>query len=238
MEWSTVSGGSVTGRVHSVLSHYEGKLYVCAGSDENGVNDFSDLHKYDLDIGFWTDMTSADSAYLPLSFLGGTAYNDALYLFFGWRRDLSTDSESVYRMSLSDATFRWELVSVEGDTTQAKSDSYAFSFNNNKFYLVGGYSGDSALLKNDFSEFDLSLSPVQLSYSPSNNVPLIRINHSFISMSGKLYLFGGEANENKMNDLWSYDYERDKWELLDTEGEIPAPRSHHGMAAEGSSMIV
>lgn len=183
-------------------------------------------------------MTSAENAYIPLSFLGGTAYSNALYLFFGWRRDISTDSEYIYKMNLSDSTFKWELVNVEGDIAQAKADSYAFSFNNNKFYIVGGYNGDSAMLKNDLSEFDLSLSPLQLSYSPSNSVPLIRINHSLIPMSGKLYLFGGEANGGKMKDLWSYDYEQDQWEPLDTEGEIPVPRSHHGMAAEGSSMIV
>jgi N-acetylneuraminic acid mutarotase len=52
-----------------------------------------------------------------------------------------------------------------------------------------------------------------------------RTGHDCIIVKEKIYLFGGTDDDDRKNDLHSYDVHMNKWTLLPSKGKVPLPRS-------------
>ncbi|KAL8778807.1 MAG: hypothetical protein Q9213_007242 [Squamulea squamosa] len=73
---------------------------------------------------------------------------------------------------------------------------------------------------------------------PEGQVPPARTNHTIVSWSEKLYLFGGTNGTQWFNDVWSYDPRQVAWTQLDCIGYIPAPREGHSAALVNDVMYI
>lgn len=59
--------------------------------------------------------------------------------------------------------------------------------------------------------------------------PSPRWGHTCCVIGDELVFFGGYADANYMNDLWTYDYHTQKWQEVITQGPKPSQRSNCSM---------
>jgi len=122
-------------------------------------------------------------------------------------------------------------------------------------YLVGGSScgnnsrGDTRrpspvplkkLHRLDLKSFRWSVVETKENKKGGYRYPPPRDGPSCCVYKGKMYLFGGDGNDGYFNDLWSFDFETDKWALLSPATppplstmpeSTPSHRSQHAMWA-------
>ena len=71
--------------------------------------------------------------------------------------------------------------------------------------------------------------------------PMPRASHSSVCHNDKLYVFGGQDDDNnKLGDLWEFDLTGKKWnEITQAEGDFcPKPRSGHTAVCRGDKMYI
>ncbi|KAJ5095650.1 hypothetical protein NUU61_005006 [Penicillium alfredii] len=73
---------------------------------------------------------------------------------------------------------------------------------------------------------------------PAGQIPPARTNHTIVSFSDKLFLFGGTNGVQWFNDVWSYDPRANAWTEMDCVGFIPTPREGHAAALVNDVMYV
>lgn len=74
-----------------------------------------------------------------------------------------------------------------------------------------------------------------------SSAPVQRASHSAAIHNDKLYVFGGQDDDNnKLGDLWEFDINAAKWtQLVPQEGEYtPIPRSGHTAVVNGDKMFI
>jgi len=81
-------------------------------------------------------------------------------------------------------------------------------------YVFGGYIGSEPT--NSFFVYDINFKMwrkvTSIKYMLSEK-PCPRAGHSAVTVKDFMYLFGGrDANKNKLNDLWRFNYRFDFWE--------------------------
>lgn len=125
-------------------------------------------------------------------------------MFYGWSDEISGDRKNVVRVNLNDDQFKWENVTVDnGDNFELLArDSFASCFYEDIFYMFAGYTDTDGSLMNSLVRFKLSNSSLTYDFISLENVsPEPRLSHSFVPISGELYLFGGKNLEKLYNDL-------------------------------------
>ena len=84
---------------------------------------------------------------------------------------------------------------------------------------------------------NLTVLPLDLSKNPCE-----RNSHCMVKdeMSTKLYIFGGGTKEKLLNDLWIYDYDLKKYELLEIKDidKVIEPRELFGMCLHNDNLII
>ena len=75
----------------------------------------------------------------------------------------------------------------------------------------------------------------------SSKGPVARASHSACIYKEKLYVFGGQDDENnKLGDLWEFDTQTSTWrQIVPKEGDyVPIPRSGHTAVVSGDRMYI
>ena len=57
-------------------------------------------------------------------------------------------------------------------------------------------------------------------------LPCVRESHSALTWENKLVMYGG-MNGRRLNDLWMLECDPWKWNVINTQGHVPLPRSLH-----------
>jgi len=117
-------------------------------------------------------------------------------------------------------------------------------FGQNGFVVFGGFVNGSRV--NQLVGFERSgkgISGDLLAGSEQSvSNPAARASHSSVVYQDKLYLFGGQDDDNnKLGDLWEYDFTQSKWnELTPSEEDEfkPTPRSGHTCVVQGTKMYI
>jgi len=82
-----------------------------------------------------------------------------------------------------------------------------------------------------------------LSEKSNNNkilYPSLRRNHVSLLIGSSIFVYGGiNTNKNYLNDCWTYDINKGKWDLVDFVGRYPPPLGFHSccMALEKDQLI-
>ncbi|KAG3158629.1 hypothetical protein PI126_g7764 [Phytophthora idaei] len=68
----------------------------------------------------------------------------------------------------------------------------------------------------------------------------MRLIPSTVNRTPRLIVFGGngQLNDDRMNDVWLFDVEKQLWTLLQCSGDIPPPRSYHTAHTVGEFLFV
>ena len=62
----------------------------------------------------------------------------------------------------------------------------------------------------------------------SKTAPCVRASHSSVHHNGKIYIFGGQDDDNnKLSDLWEFDLATEQWREIEVAGTVPSARSGH-----------
>ena len=128
---------------------------------------------------------------------------------------------------------RWEY--TESNNSKEKPVArlgHASCQNGDKIFIFGGRTGfemnESSL--NDLFVYDIKQDLwTELKKSKDSDTwPEARSYHTMTSLKNKLYLFGGcSTNHGRLNDLYEYDIDENKWKHLTTDEKIVARGNLH-----------
>jgi Galactose oxidase, central domain len=77
--------------------------------------------------------------------------------------------------------------------------------------------------------------------SGSSPSPFPRCGHTLTATAtaaGELFLFGGRVGDSRSSDLYAFSTRDFSTTLLQTSGEVPAPRAGHGAALIGTTLLI
>lgn len=143
-----------------------------------------------------------------------------------------------FKIDLNSTDYRWETVPVEEDKNKIfVGNGYGYFVTDAQLFMFGGSQNPG--IKNSMIVFNLETSPVKFTYFSSNRSPSPRMFHTMASISEKLYLFGGEGDNNELyNDFWAYDCYLESWESIEAKGTIPSRRYGHGASTYNDVMVI
>ena len=76
----------------------------------------------------------------------------------------------------------------------------------------------------------------------SETIPDIRLAHGSTVYNGELLVFygmnGNDADDNMLNDIWSYSTDKNTWTNWTTTGTAPAARYHFGSALIDNNLYI
>lgn len=181
-----------------------GKIYIAGGRLASGaVTDLLEI--YDIQEDKWIKGSSLPS---PRSSYAIAAYEGRLYLFGGW--DGKDVSNKVYEYIPE--TDQWR---EKSPMTVARMAGGAVAASG-KIYLIGGSDGDQTLKTNDAYSPNLD----DLEHNPWESMapmPSGRSNFGITSLSGIIYVIGGESEFSGGLELLSYFPSSDQWQNLDSQ---------------------
>ncbi|CAG9314116.1 unnamed protein product [Blepharisma stoltei] len=193
--------------------------------------------RYNIADQKWENKTNPTNIYKFRNYAQARVSNNILYLFPGENSDRSGNEVSIWAVSLLDPDFAWYEVQVANDVNGILSrNSYGITRVGTELYMFGGDMNGE--VRNDFVKFNLSSNPLSFMYFPTFLSPSQRQYHSFTLVGGYLYLFGGDREGTKLNDLWRWDIVEKQWQEVTPGGTIPDPRSHHACSSYGDVMAV
>ena len=117
-----------------------------------------------------------------------------------------------------------------------------------KIYIFGGQvegfffndlvAFDLNSLQSSASRWEVLLPNTKDQSSPHGRSPPARTNHSIVSWTDRLYLFGGTDGVTWFNDVWTYEPRSNTWTELDCIGYIPVAREGHSAALVNDTMYI
>ena len=76
-----------------------------------------------------------------------------------------------------------------------------------------------------------------MSYTGQNPPPLS--GHRAVVVGDNMIVFGGSLDDlQRTNEMWSYNFHTKVWEIVETAGTRPSPRSSHGFLQWGNNFYV
>jgi len=134
-----------------------------------------------------------------------------------------------------DSEYNWTQKKIYGDefsVGETKSALYK-----NKAFIFGGNSIDGTKHgSNQFYMLDLDTFEGKLLYFEGNPAP--RFSHTMEQFNGKLYIFGGCSKRVCINELYTFDIEKEEWQMVSAGGDEPDPVGNHTCVSSGAKLIV
>jgi len=127
-------------------------------------------------------------------------------------------------------TGTWTDVTPSGVKPSARSGhSMVYDSARDKVVLFGGEDYGNSF--NDIWEWD-GANSTWTDVTPEGDKPSARSGHAMVydSGRGKVVLFGGEDDDNSLNDIWEWDGANSTWTDVTPEGDKPSARNDHAMA--------
>ncbi len=201
------------------------------------TDDLGNTGTYQINVaagGTWTAVYGFEPRYGQVT----ATILSKMYLFGGQVNGGPTSATWVFDPS-SGASGSWTLLYPTGATPPGKFLASAVVISN-KMYVFGGYANSG--VSNDLWVFDPSAgangSWTQL--SPSGTAPSTRYSATAVSISNKMYLFGGYSGGLK-NDTWVFDPSsgaNGSWSQLSPSGTPPTARNSVASAVVSSKMYI
>jgi DNA-binding CsgD family transcriptional regulator/N-acetylneuraminic acid mutarotase len=162
-----------------------------------------------------------------LSSYGMVSYEGYLYLFGGWDGNQVVNSVFQYN---PDADQWQELTAMP--TARAY---HGVSVIDEKIYVIGGYDGEKALSTNEVYSPDLedgTGSPWEL----DQPLPTSRYAMGVASLADRIYVVGGETNQEETLEFMELSTESDNWEVFSE--LVDADWSHLGAVPVGTHLYL
>lgn len=210
-----------------------GILYLFGGEVSSATEDsiiyFNDCYKLDLTSLVWSKLDLA-SKYDSRYFTGSAVIGSDLVLLYGWSNYLNDDARNIMKLSLENP-IGWEEASLSESCSSV--DSFAYATIDGSIYIFGGYVDGiyvNSMVK--ITDWVCTLvNDVDLS-------PPARMYHSLATINSKVYMYGGQGFDGKLEDMWEFNTNTLLWNAIKIEGLSPGARSSYSCASEGDIMII
>jgi hypothetical protein len=148
-----------------------------------------------------------------------------------------TDACEVYCFDSDKCS--WSTMKQSGDVPAPRDDHSLAQYDGEKFVIFGGFVAGSRVNE----VFVGTKSGNEISWKQCaedcGDGPCIRNSHSAVCHGGKMYVFGGQDDDNnKLCDLWELDLASEKWCEIKAAGYEPHPRSGHSANVHNGKMYV
>lgn len=162
-------------------------------------------------------------------------------IFYGGLKGDDSNAEIFIYNALGSS---WTTVHLSPQATVEPRDDHAMcDKGDGNFMVFGGFVNGSRV--DDVVSFEPQAVNVNATLlaggSTGNCGPVVRASHSSVVYGDKLYVFGGQDDDNnKMGDLWTYDLGASRWaEIAPAEGGFqPIARSGHTAVVWGQKMYI
>jgi len=237
LTWSKyTSGGDYTKiEMDSQIVYYQGKLYLYGGRNTRD----SRLYIYNFSTQLWSYIVTTNPP-ANRELFGVALLGDYLYCLPGWGGVVEYDERDIKRINLRTGTTEWETLEIDPVAEKEANfprDSYGLAISGSVVYFACGWREDGIL--NNIVKLDLNSRPLKYQkLSEKSMNPISRTNHSMHAIGTKLYVFGGQGEEGKLNDMWSFDIQTNRWSPVNMEGVVPEPRSGYSSCTVGDRIYL
>lgn len=147
--------------------------------------------------------------------------------------------EDVYEFDVSKES--WAKLKQTGDVPKPRDDHSLAQIDDERFIIFGGFV-DGSRTNECFvcTKVNNTLQWKQVG-ADSPQAPCIRASHSASVYEGKMYIFGGQDDENnKLNDIWEFDIEQEVFSQIELPDDSyqPPPRSGHSSTIFKAKMFL
>ncbi|KAL1611666.1 Negative regulator of mitotic exit [Nothophoma quercina] len=204
-----------------------------------------------------TEMGNGSMACYPISTTGdgpgprvghaSLLVGNAFIVFGGDTKLTDNDDLDDTLYLLNTSTKHWSRALPQGPRPTGR---YGHTLNilGSKIYIFGGQvegfffndlvAFDLNSLQSSASRWEVLLPNTKDQSSPHGRSPPARTNHSIVSWTDRLYLFGGTDGVTWFNDVWTYEPRSNTWTELDCIGYIPVAREGHSAALVNDTMYI
>lgn len=193
------------------------EILIFAGGDQQ--QNYDDIVAYDY-LNNKCRIVELKGAIKPTArtYHNGIAYKDQLVVFGGGNNGKQAVEDSkIYLLNPNNQ--KWIQLSIKGPSV--RHGHVLFNYNDELIYLHGGMNNDT--IYSDL--WVLNLKQMSWTQLVTDSGPSSRAAHGGVCINKSLYLFGGiSPTGSALDDLWKYDIELNKWELIDPFGYKPPCR--------------
>ncbi|KAJ4346187.1 Negative regulator of mitotic exit [Ascochyta clinopodiicola] len=204
-----------------------------------------------------TEMGNGSMACYPISTTGdgpgprvghaSLLVGNAFIVFGGDTKLADNDDLDDTLYLLNTSTKHWSRALPQGPRPTGR---YGHTLNilGSKIYIFGGQvegfffndlvAFDLNSLQSSASRWEVLLPNTKDQSSPKGRSPPARTNHSVVTWTDRLYLFGGTDGVTWFNDVWTYEPRSNSWTELDCIGYIPVAREGHSAALVNDTMYI
>jgi Galactose oxidase, central domain/Tyrosine-protein kinase ephrin type A/B receptor-like len=227
------SSGNLPGIKDSAsMAYYNNTLYLYGGSYQfDELASEYGLFAYNLDIKTWTKINSTENR-IKTYFHSAHIYKNYMYVLYGYMETGSYNQ--FWRLNFNN--FIWESL---GNSTGDPMEFYGFFQSGSVLTMILGISGDSFFNSINTIDFDGNfLNPKII--SKNYDMPRKRKGHCMIKLQNLLFVFGGLAEDGitYLNDIWTYDPDKDLWTQLKISGILPEPRAYASCISLSGNLLL
>ncbi|GAB6023429.1 hypothetical protein CHUAL_008212 [Chamberlinius hualienensis] len=195
------------------------KIIIFGGSNENG--NLNDVETFNECENQWQTLTINNSPCSRTHHTTDIVDGNMIVFAGGSQGPEPVDDLSVYSLNPTDKT--WTKYESNGEIPSARQGHLIVAMQNN-IYIHGGISGDEFF--DDLYVFNLVEKRWSLiTRKDEIQWPCGRAGHGGSSVADDCFIiFGGLTASGALNDSYLFNTVTEKWEKLENEGEVPAPR--------------
>lgn len=155
-------------------------------------------------------------------------YNHKIYLIAGIKSAVQSTNQ-IYCYDINEK--KWKQIVPKGEPVPA-IDSFGYALIGSHVILTCGYNGTTGHFINTVYDYDIETNTFSTLFSDTEGkpkAPIPRANCSAASDGVQtVYIFGGNQDNLRFNDLWSFDIKAKTYTLIDDNEESkPVIRSGH-----------
>jgi Tyrosine-protein kinase ephrin type A/B receptor-like/Galactose oxidase, central domain/Kelch motif len=217
--------GYIPALASPVVACNSNRLYVWGGYQilDGEVVYNTDLYSLDLYTLVWEKVTLTGAACPRLA--AGLVYNNSLYIYTG--KILNNLYSEITIIDLS------TNVTTSINSNYSNID-YSYAGVSDCIYLFGGIGSTYSNLLSVFNASALLESTLSSEFA----YPAARQYSCMGSILDNIYIFGGDAKSQILNDMWMFNTMTTSWTEVLNDQTVPSARFGSGCATEGSLLFV
>lgn len=183
-------------------------------------------------VKLWEQVETQGDCYSPRTGHAAVLYRSQIFIFSGIDDD--TRKADVHMLDLSSNL--WTELRPKGVCPTPRSGLQAALLGDD-IYLFGGYTKKDGEFFADLFRYSPGENSFECLSPAPNELPEARTDHSLVSYSTSLYAFAGFSGRERLNDLWEYSPQANKWTLVECESH-PEPRFGHTAVVHRDRMLI
>ncbi|XP_077479613.1 rab9 effector protein with kelch motifs isoform X1 [Stigmatopora argus] len=220
-----------------------GRILIVGGANPNG----SYSHTQAIKLGVLMETNKEDlrwdalpwqglkPRYEHCTFVTGNP-PQSLWVFGG--AEQSSNHNCIQKIKVAESKASWEEVTVMGDLPSPRTYHTNSAFAGALLYVFcGGEAGASPIPDQKLHIFD-TVSSTWTQPEMQGAKPPVRHGHVIVAVGSKIYIHGGMANNDFLDDMYSIDISNMAWQLVQPIGDIPPAVAAHSAMALGKNIYI